>query len=419
MTEMIRKKILQLMLALLSIAALVVVMDRVWLNLPANAQEPDEQAPSPLDGFSPETLAAFGLSPDDIQAAAIQFDLAVRKTTSHSAVSSGQMVTFTIAITNNGPDTALGALFQDKVPAEMKNVSFSFNTDAVSNGATDPADKIWLLAPIAAGNSAIVTVTGELTSANNVTVTNEALVSAYDPATENIDSNNNSTASVAVAGYNPGSPALGPIYLPAVFKAPPSLILVQDDFTTKTYNWPDSSDDIINDCKFGYKTSEGEYFIKAYDGQACWIPATHSDFKRTAGYFEIEVRRRSGDEDKFAYGLYINGKDGDENYYLYWIRPKDSCGWRFVKRYDDNDDHEKSGGCSSSINQGSGTNRLAIAHASDGTISIYVNDHLLYSYADGSNGGSAPLTGTGTGLYVDADSNDIEIGFSTFTIYNK
>ena len=407
-----------MMLATAILAPLLLSFGSNLLPVTAEAQEPEPQLNPLLGSFSPDTLAAFGLTSSIDTAADVQFDLEVNKSANHNSLNSGEQIIFTITITNRGPDKALGTLFQDKVPAEMTNVNFSFNTDAVSNGADEPEDKIWLLAPIANGNSVIVTVTGELTSAHNVTVTNEALVSAYNPETETNDANNKSTAQVSIVGYNPDAPVLGPIYLPIIFKAPPIQILVKDDFSDKTYNWPDSNGKIINDCKFGY-TGDKDYFIKAYNGQACWIPATHTALQRKEGAFEVEARRRSGDDDKFAYGLYINGKNGDENYYLFWIRPNDSCGWRFIKRYNDNNDHEQSGGCASAINRGSGKNKLKLTHSSDGTISIYVNDELLYSYPDGTNGGSSPLTGTGTGLYVDADSSDIDIGFDNFTIYSQ
>ena len=131
-----RKKVQMLaamMLATAILAPLLLSLGSNLLPVTAEAQEPEPQLNPLLGSFSPDTLAAFGLTSTIDVAADVQFDLEVNKSANHSSINSGGQIIFTITITNRGPDKALGTLFQDKVPAEMTNVNFSFNTDAVSN----------------------------------------------------------------------------------------------------------------------------------------------------------------------------------------------------------------------------------------------------------------------------------------------
>jgi uncharacterized repeat protein (TIGR01451 family) len=410
MFEIYRNRIKISIIIVLTVSALsltLVLIEAYLWPFTARAQEPAKEKNPLLEGFSAETLAAFGLPSEIGPAAEVSFDLSVVKTSNKSTVNSGEAVTFDITITNTGPDTALGTLFQDKVPPEMESVNFNFDTDAVSNGAADPADKVWLLAPIPNGDSVNVSVTGILTSAPNVTVTNEAIVSAYNPDTENNDANNNSTVQVGILGYDPDAPVAGPIYLPLVFKAPPIVTVYYDDFSDNDSGWVKNFD--VGDCEGGY--TGGKYRIEA-DDEDCWVFAPGAAERRT-GSFEVKAKRADGDDDKFAYGLYINGTGGDD-YYLFRVWPKDDCGWEFTKREDDDTEYEKSGGCSSAIKRDSEENKLKMNHAGDGTINVYVNNTLLHSYKD-----SSPLSGKGTGLYVRGDTDDIDIRFDDFTVYNQ
>ena len=66
------------------------------------------------------------------------FDLSILKKSSHITVTTGSPITFTITITNNGPDTVTLPQFIDNVPSQMKNVAYAFNTTVISNGKIHP-----------------------------------------------------------------------------------------------------------------------------------------------------------------------------------------------------------------------------------------------------------------------------------------
>ena len=112
----------------------------------------------------------------------------------------------------------------------------------------------------------------------------------------------------------------------------------------------------------------------------------------------------------YAYGIYINGKGGDD-YYLFRIRPNDNCGWKLFKRKDGNNSTVKEGGCDSAINRAKVENILKIEHFQGGTISVYVNNKLLFS------GNENWFPGKGTGVYVEADDDKgTTVRFDDFTI---
>ncbi|MEM7343706.1 MAG: hypothetical protein AAF485_05650, partial [Chloroflexota bacterium] len=124
---------------------------------------------SESQSFSPDNLATGGLS-TDISISTVStnsFDLEILKRSSAVSVTSGTLVTFTISITNHGPDVTTGAIFYDNIPTQMQNVAYLFNTGVVSN-----AEGRWLLNSISVNGTVAVTITGILTSAPNVSIIN-------------------------------------------------------------------------------------------------------------------------------------------------------------------------------------------------------------------------------------------------------
>jgi hypothetical protein len=124
-----------------------------------------------------------------------------------------------------------------------------------------------------------------------------------------------------------------------------------------------------------------------------------------------------GDRSNAAYGLFINGQGGD-NYYLFRIWPNNGCAtggdWQLIRRRNGNNSTLRSDSCASAINRDGGTNILKIAHRSDRTLSVYVNDTLLSSYPESS---SNHLTGEATGVYVRSADEDVRIKFDDFKVY--
>jgi uncharacterized repeat protein (TIGR01451 family) len=97
-----------------------------------------------------------------------QSDLVVTKT-GPTKVIAGNIITYTITVTNNGPSDARNVQIQDTIPSILQNVSHdSFN-----------------LGTITAGNSKTATITGTIPSntAPNTIITNTATVTSDTPGT--------------------------------------------------------------------------------------------------------------------------------------------------------------------------------------------------------------------------------------------
>ncbi|MBN1994703.1 MAG: DUF11 domain-containing protein [Anaerolineae bacterium] len=361
----------------------------------ASAQEPPDNDFS-LFSISDETWAALGLSSEIIEASNASFNLETVKRTNTLSVASGSAITFTIAITNHGPDAAQYVFFRDDWPDEMQNVAFLFNRAVISDGLAKPT---WVITePIPKDQAAFVTVTGILTSAPNVTVKNQVTAAS---AGETSPANNTSEVSVYIAGHSP----IRPLYLPAIFKSPPKVLLFSDGFSNNSNGWTTTDD---SNCDRGFQ--DNEYRMKVDADKSCFTPAP-SKAEYTYGEFQVSARVSDGDGE-FAYGLYINGS-GEDYYYLFRVKPDDECGWLLTRRKDGSSTTLASSGCVSAINRGATKNNLIIKHRNDGVITLYINGTQVYSINDGNS-----LTGVGTGLYAEADNDkDITVRFDDFRVY--
>jgi uncharacterized repeat protein (TIGR01451 family) len=83
----------------------------------------------------------------DVSVRAAQFDVGVQKTASTDSPRIGQDITYTIVVTNDGPDTATGVVLTDTLPANATFISatggitpvggvLTFNVDPLANGAS-------------------------------------------------------------------------------------------------------------------------------------------------------------------------------------------------------------------------------------------------------------------------------------------
>ena len=80
-------------------------------------------------------------------------DLGITKTVDNATPAEGDEVTFTITLTNLGPDSAIGILVSEALPAGLEYVSHS------GNGTYDEALGAWTLGSLIAGRSASLTIT--------------------------------------------------------------------------------------------------------------------------------------------------------------------------------------------------------------------------------------------------------------------
>jgi len=115
-------------------------------------------------------------------------DLEVTKTVSNPGPNPGDVVTYTISVSNNGPDTATGITLNDSLPSEV-----SLNTASTSQGSYSAPT--WMVGSLVPGASATLTITATvLPAAAGLTVTNTASVSAVSEADTDL-SNDSASAS--------------------------------------------------------------------------------------------------------------------------------------------------------------------------------------------------------------------------------
>jgi uncharacterized repeat protein (TIGR01451 family) len=110
-----------------------------------------------------------------------QADLAVGKSVSNPTPNVGDTITYTIRVTNNGPDAATGVTVQDVLPA-----SVSFQTSSATAGTFDPATRLWTVGTVASGATQTLTITATVVSpnpgANTATISHS---DQFDPDTAN------------------------------------------------------------------------------------------------------------------------------------------------------------------------------------------------------------------------------------------
>jgi uncharacterized repeat protein (TIGR01451 family) len=134
-------------------------------------------------------------------------DLAITKTASSPTITVGSNVTYTVIVTNNGPDPSQSITVTDNLPASVIFVSCSSTGAGVCSGIGN--NRVVTFASLASGSSETVTFVATLNCsiANGTNVTNTASISATvrDPVSGNNSSTANFTASKPATVLNPTS----------------------------------------------------------------------------------------------------------------------------------------------------------------------------------------------------------------------
>ncbi|MGH7535994.1 MAG: DUF11 domain-containing protein, partial [Gemmatimonadales bacterium] len=155
----------------------------------------------------------WDIGADDVSASAIA-DLGVSKTDGQTSEVPGTGVTYTITVTNNGPDTVTSLTVTDPVPADILAPTFTPSLGSYNSGTGR-----WTGLTLATGQSAVLTLSGTSRSSatsppplvNQVTVS--PLGGVIDPASANNFAQDNDAltpqADLEVSKSGPATARLG------------------------------------------------------------------------------------------------------------------------------------------------------------------------------------------------------------------
>jgi uncharacterized repeat protein (TIGR01451 family) len=128
-------------------------------------------------------------------------DLAVAKDVNNLHPNVGDAVTFTVTLTDNGPEVATNVTVQDSLPAGL-----AFVSAMPSQGTYNPATGVWAVGPVGTLFARTLKIVAVVQSA--APLTNTAAISHSDEFDPNPD---NDSASVTVNGVAPPLPPLPPL----------------------------------------------------------------------------------------------------------------------------------------------------------------------------------------------------------------
>jgi len=154
-------------------------------------------------------------------------DLSITKTVDNATPLVGANVTFTIIVSNHGPDTATNVSVTDTLPAGLTYVS------STPTGAYNSTTHVWAIGTLANAASAALSITATVTQTGAITNAATATVEQTDATPAN------NTASVAVNAVTPPVGLhLNPLALPLqIFRT--SEIVVDESWTdgTAPFTW--------------------------------------------------------------------------------------------------------------------------------------------------------------------------------------
>ena len=143
----------------------------------------DTPDPNPDNNTSTETTGVAG---------GFSADIAVTKRAQPTTAVPGQALTYTITVTNNGPDDAEGVALYDAVPPELSGAEFSTDGGATWTPWTDP----YGLSALAAGESVSILIRGMVVATACGIISNTAVATSATPDPN--PNNNTATADTPV-----------------------------------------------------------------------------------------------------------------------------------------------------------------------------------------------------------------------------
>ncbi|PSR53278.1 hypothetical protein AHMF7605_06905 [Adhaeribacter arboris] len=101
----------------------------------------------------------------------------------------GDVVTYLVTVTNNGPSTATGVLVDDKLPTALFN---NISNNSSAGTSYNPTTGRWTVGTLANGASATLSLTGTITQSAVITTTASQFHNEYD----NVNGNNSASNSI-------------------------------------------------------------------------------------------------------------------------------------------------------------------------------------------------------------------------------
>jgi uncharacterized repeat protein (TIGR01451 family) len=131
-------------------------------------------------------------------------DLSVTKTDNRTQVIAGATSTYTITVSNAGPDNAVGARVTDTPPATLTGVTWTCTPSAGASCSASGSDEIDDLVDLPVGESVVYTLTGTVDAGATGNIANTASVAA-PPGTADPDTGNNSATDTDTIGQRAAS----------------------------------------------------------------------------------------------------------------------------------------------------------------------------------------------------------------------
>jgi uncharacterized repeat protein (TIGR01451 family) len=156
------------------------------------------------DQFDPDATNNSASATETPQVAG-QADLRVTLTDGVTTVVPGTSDTYTITVSNNGPDTVSSLALTDTVPAALLNATFG----SPSAGSYDPSSGLWSGLSLASGQSVFITLSGVIGIATG-TLTNTATVAPPAGTTDPDPPNNTATDTNTLTLFSTPNPSPPP-----------------------------------------------------------------------------------------------------------------------------------------------------------------------------------------------------------------